>query len=133
MGDMDFKVAGTKEGITALQMDIKIKGVTKAILKEALEEAKKARMKILDVMATAIESPRKELSKYAPKVESFMINPDKIKDVIGKGGEMITKIILESSNVKSVNDKDAVKVDIDDDGKVIIYHMDKEVIEKLKR
>ena len=133
MGDMDFKVAGTKEGITALQMDIKIKGVTKAILKEALEEAKKARMKILDVMATAIESPRKELSKYAPKVESFMINPDKIKDVIGKGGEMITKIILESSNVKSVNDKDAVKVDIDDDGKVIIYHMDKEVIEKTKK
>ena len=114
-------------------MDIKIKGVTKAILKEALEEAKKARMKILDVMATAIESPRKELSKYAPKVESFMINPDKIKDVIGKGGEMITKIILESSNVKSVNDKDAVKVDIDDDGKVIIYHMDKEVIEKTKK
>ena len=133
MGDMDFKVAGTKDGITALQMDIKIKGVTKAILKEALEEAKKARMKILDVMATAIESPRKELSKYAPKVESFMINPDKIKDVIGKGGEMITKIILESSNVKSVNDKDAVKVDIDDDGKVIIYHMDKEVIEKTKK
>ena len=133
MGDMDFKVAGTREGITALQMDIKIKGVTKAILKEALEEAKKARMKILDVMATAIESPRKELSKYAPKVESFMINPDKIKDVIGKGGEMITKIILESSNVKSVNDKDAVKVDIDDDGKVIIYHMDKEVIEKTKK
>ena len=90
-------------------------------------------MKILDVMATAIESPRKELSKYAPKVESFMVNPDKIKDVIGKGGEMITKIILESSNVKSVNDKDAVKVDIDDDGKVIIYHMDKEVIEKTKK
>ena len=84
-------------------------------------------------MTTAIESPRKELSKYAPKVESFMINPDKIKDVIGKGGEMITKIILESSNVKSVNDKDAVKVDIDDDGKVIIYHMDKEVIEKTKK
>lgn len=132
MGDMDFKVAGTKEGITALQMDIKIKGVTKAILKEALEEARKARMKILDVMTSAIDSPRKELSKYAPKVESFMINPDKIKDVIGKGGEMITKIILESSNVKSVNDKDAVKVDIDDDGKVIIYHMDKEVIEKTK-
>ncbi len=132
MGDMDFKVAGTKEGITALQMDIKIKGVTKAILKEALEEARKARMKILDVMTSAIDSPRTELSKYAPKVESFMINPDKIKDVIGKGGEMITKIILESSNVKSVNDKDAVKVDIDDDGKVIIYHMDKEVIEKTK-
>ena len=133
MGDMDFKVAGTREGITALQMDIKIKGVTKAILKEALDEAKKARMKILDVMEEVISEPRKELSKYAPKVESFMINPDKIKDVIGKGGEMITKIILESSNVKSVNDKDAVKVDIDDDGRVIIYHMDKEVIDKTRQ
>ena len=133
MGDMDFKVAGTREGITALQMDIKIKGVTKAILKEALDEAKKARMKILDVMEEVILEPRKELSKYAPKVESFMINPDKIKDVIGKGGEMITKIILESSNVKSVNDKDAVKVDIDDDGRVIIYHMDKEVIDKTRQ
>ena len=133
MGDMDFKVAGTREGITALQMDIKIKGVTKAILKEALDEAKKARMKILDVMEEVISKPRKELSKYAPKVESFMINPDKIKDVIGKGGEMITKIILESSNVKSVNDKDAVKVDIDDDGRVIIYHMDKEVIDKTRQ
>ena len=132
MGDMDFKVAGTREGITALQMDIKIKGVTKAILKEALAEAKKARMKVLDVMADAISEPRKELSKYAPKVDIFTINPDKIKDVIGKGGEMITKIILESSNVTSVNDKDAVKVDIDDDGKVIIYHMDKDVISKTR-
>ncbi|MGN1379160.1 MAG: polyribonucleotide nucleotidyltransferase [Bacilli bacterium] len=133
MGDMDFKVAGTREGITALQMDIKIKGVTKAILKEALDEAKKARMKILDVMEEVISKPRKELSPYAPKVETFTINPDKIKDVIGKGGEMITKIILESSNVKSVNDKDAVKVDIDDDGRVIIYHMDKEVIAKTRQ
>ena len=114
-------------------MDIKIKGVTKAILKEALDEAKKARMKILDVMEDVISEPRKELSKYAPKVETFTINPDKIKDVIGKGGEMITKIILESSNVKSVNDKDAVKVDIDDDGRVIIYHMDKEVIDKTRQ
>ena len=132
MGDMDFKVAGTREGITALQMDIKIKGVTKAILKEALAEAKKARMKVLDVMEDAISEPRTELSKYAPKVDIFNINPDKIKDVIGKGGEMITKIILESSNVTSVNDKDAVKVDIDDDGRVIIYHMDKEVINKTR-
>lgn len=130
MGDMDFKVAGTREGITALQMDIKIKGVTKAILKEALAQAKKGRIEILDVMEQAIKEPRKELSKYAPKVEIFMINPEKIKDVIGKGGEMITKIILESSNVTSVNDKDACKIDIDDDGKVIIYHIDKEVIDK---
>ncbi|MBQ6841271.1 MAG: polyribonucleotide nucleotidyltransferase [Bacilli bacterium] len=132
MGDMDFKVAGTREGITALQMDIKIKGVTKAILKEALDEAKKARMKILDVMEEKIAEPRKELSKYAPKVVTFTIDPDKIKEVIGKGGEMITKIILESSNVKTVNDKDAVKVDIEDDGRVIIYHNDSEVIAKTR-
>jgi len=133
MGDMDFKVAGTKEGITALQMDIKIKGVTKAILKEALNEAKKARMKILDVMEGAIAEPRKELSKYAPKVVTFTIDPEKIKEVIGKGGEMITKIILESSNVKTVNDKEAVKVDIEDDGRVIIYHYDAEVIAKTRK
>ncbi|MBE6161243.1 MAG: polyribonucleotide nucleotidyltransferase [Firmicutes bacterium] len=132
MGDMDFKVAGTKKGVTALQMDIKIKGVTKDILKEALAQAKKARMEILDFMYNVIEEPRKELSKYAPKVEMFYIKPEKIKDVIGRGGDMITKIILESSNVKSVTDKDAVKVDLDDDGKVTIYHSDKEVIEKTK-
>ena len=111
MGDMDFKVAGTKKGICALQMDIKIKGVTEKILKEALAQAKKARLQILDVMAECISEPRKSLSKYAPKIDTFKINPDKIKDVIGRGGDMITKIILEASNVKSVNDKDAVKVD----------------------
>ncbi len=133
MGDMDFKVAGTKKGITALQMDIKIKGVTEKILKEALAQAKKARLEILDVMEKTIKEPRKEVSKYAPKVETFKINPDKIKDVIGKGGEMITKIILESSNVLSVNDKNAVKVDLEDDGKVIIYHSDAKVIEKTKQ
>ena len=132
MGDMDFKVAGTKKGITALQMDIKIKGVTKSILKEALAQAKKARMEILDLMNTVIESPRKELSPYAPKIEMININPDKIKDVIGRGGEMITKIILECSpeGVKTVSDKDAVKVDLQDDGKVIVYHTDKDVIRK---
>ena len=133
MGDMDFKVAGTRHGITALQMDIKIKGVTKAILKEALDEAKKARMKILDVMEEKIAEPRKELSKYAPKVETFTIDPEKIKDVIGKGGEMITKIILEASNVKTVNDKDAVKVDLEDDGRVIIYHTSQEIIDKTRK
>ena len=94
MGDMDFKVAGTRKGITALQMDIKIKGVTKEILAEALSQAKKARMQILDVMENVIKEPRKELSPYAPKIETFTINPEKIKDVIGRGGEMITKIIL---------------------------------------
>ena len=133
MGDMDFKVAGTKKGITALQMDIKIKGVTEKILKEALAQAKKARLEILDVMEKTIKEPRKEVSKYAPKVETFKINPDKIKDVIGKGGEMITKIILESSNVLSVNDKNAVKVDLEDDGKVIIYHSDAKIIAKTKQ
>ncbi len=132
MGDMDFKVAGTKKGITALQMDIKIKGVTEKILKEALAQAKKARLEILDVMSTAIDKPRSEVSKYAPKIETFNIDPEKIKDVIGRGGEMITKIILEASNVKTVNDKDAVKVDLEDDGRVIIYHTDKDIIAKTR-
>src|SRR5574344_248879 len=130
LGDMDFKVAGTKNGICALQMDIKIKGITKKILKEALEQAKKARMQILDVIAKQIKEPRKEVSKYAPKTVTFTINPDKIKEVIGKGGETITRIILEASNVTAVNDPNAVKVDLEDDGRVIIYHTDKDIIEK---
>ncbi len=130
MGDMDFKVAGTRQGITALQMDIKIKGVTREVLKEALEKAHKARMKILDVMENTIPEPRHELSEYAPKIRTMKISPDKIKDVIGKGGETITKIILDSSNVTSVNHKDAVKIDIDDDGNVICYHMNKDVLDK---
>ncbi len=133
MGDMDFKVAGTSNGITALQMDIKIKGVTKNILKEALAQAKKARLQILDVMNDCISKPRTELSPYAPKIATFQINPDKIKDVIGRGGEMITKIILDASHVKTVNDKDAVKVDLEDDGRVIIYHTDQEIIETTKK
>lgn len=133
LGDMDFKVAGTKDGVCALQMDIKIKGITKEILKEALEQAKKARLQVLDVMLKAIPEPRKEVSKYAPKVMTFMIDPDKIKDVIGKGGDMITKIILESSHVNSVNDINAVKVDLEDDGQVVIYHTDKAVIEETAR
>ena len=130
LGDMDFKVAGTKDGITALQMDIKIDGINRDILKEALEQAKKARLQILDVILDTIPSPREEVSKYAPKMVTFMINPDKIKDVIGRGGEMITKIILECSNVKTVQDIDAVKVDLEDDGRVIIYHTDKDVIDR---
>ena len=129
LGDMDFKVAGTKNGICALQMDIKINGISKQILKEALDQAKEARLQILDVITDTIKEPRKEVSKYAPKMMTFMINPDKIKDVIGKGGEMITQIILECSNVKSVNEIGAVKVDLEEDGKVIIYHSDKKVIE----
>lgn len=132
MGDMDFKVAGTRDGITALQMDIKIKGVTKNILKEALAQAKKARLEILDVMEDCIKEPRKELSPYAPKIATFTINPEKIKDVIGRGGEMITKIILDASHVKTVNDKDAVKVDLEDDGRVIIYHTNQDIIDTTK-
>ena len=130
LGDMDFKVAGTRNGICALQMDIKIKGITKEILEKALNQAKKARMQILDVIEAQIPEPRKEVSKYAPKTMTFTINPNKIKDVIGKGGEMITKIILEASNVKAVTDVNAVKVDLEDDGRVIIYHSDQEIINK---
>ena len=132
LGDMDFKVAGTETGITALQMDIKISGITEDILKEALAQAKKARMEILKVIKKQIKEPRKEVSKYAPKMETFMINPAKIKDVIGKGGEMITKIICEASNVTEVTNINAVKVELEDDGRVIIYHSDKEIIEKTK-
>jgi polyribonucleotide nucleotidyltransferase len=132
LGDMDFKVGGTREGICSLQMDIKIKGITKQILKEALAQAKKARFEILDVMEKQIPAPREDVSKYAPKTDTFMINPARIKDVIGKGGEMITKIILEASNVTAVNDINAVKVDIDDDGRVIIYHTDRDIINKTK-
>jgi len=130
LGDMDFKVAGTRNGICALQMDIKIKGITKEILKEALAQAEKARMEILDKIEIQIPEPRKEVSKYAPKTVTFMIDPLKIKEVIGKGGETITKIILEASNVTAVNDVNAVKVDLEDDGRVIIYHTNKEIIEK---
>lgn len=133
LGDMDFKVAGTKDGITALQMDIKIKGITENILKEALAQAKKARFEILDVITKQIAEPRKEVSKYAPKTEIFFIKHEKIKDVIGRGGEMITKIICDSSNVTAVTDINAVKVDLEDDGRVTIYHSDKDIIEKTKQ
>ena len=130
LGDMDFKVAGTANGITALQMDIKIKGVTKEILKEALEQARKARLEILDVIKKQIPEPRKEVSKYAPKTKVFYISPSKIRDVIGKGGEMITKIICDASNVTDVNNINAVKVDLEDDGRVIVYHSDQDIIDK---
>ena len=129
-GDMDFKVAGTKNGICALQMDIKIKGITKEILGEALAQAKKARFEILENMKTAISEPRKELSPYAPKIKQMKIKEEKIKDVIGRGGEVITKIIQDASGVVSVNDKNAVKIDIEDDGRIILYHTDYAVIDK---
>ena len=133
LGDMDFKVAGTEEGITALQMDIKISGITEQILKEALAQAKKARLEILKVIKKQIKEPRKEVSKYAPKMETFTINPAKIKDLIGKGGEMITKIICEASNVTEVTNINAVKVELEDDGRVIIYHSDQEIIDKTRK
>jgi polyribonucleotide nucleotidyltransferase len=132
LGDMDFKVAGTKNGICALQMDIKIKGITKEILSEALEQAKKARFKILEVMIDAISEPRSDVSEYAPKSEVFMINPNRIKDVIGKGGETITNIILEVSGTTTVSDINAIKIDIEDDGRVIIYHTDRDKINQAK-
>ena len=132
LGDMDFKVAGTRKGVCALQMDIKIKGITKEILEEALEQARKARMQVLDVMEKQIATPRPDVSKYAPKMETFMIDPAKIKDVIGKGGEMITKIICDASNVTDVNNINAVKVDLEEDGRVIIYHSDRDIISKTK-
>ncbi len=122
-GDMDFKVAGTAEGITALQMDIKVNGITKEIFDEALQQAHKARLEILKNMEGAISKPREELSKYAPKIAMMQIDPDKIKDVIGPGGKMINQIIAASDNVK---------IDIDDDGKVVIYHTDQAAIDHAK-
>lgn len=123
-GDMDFKVAGTKNGITALQMDIKVTGITKNIFEEALAQAHKARLEILDNMLACIPSPREQLCPYAPKIAMMNIDPDKIKDVIGPGGKMINEIIAQCDNVK---------IDIDDDGKVVIYHNDYDTIEKAKQ
>ncbi|HCT95580.1 polyribonucleotide nucleotidyltransferase [Vagococcus sp.] len=120
LGDMDFKVAGTEAGITALQMDIKIEGITEQILTEALTQAKKARMEILDVLTATIPEPREELSEYAPKIEMIQIKPEKIKDVIGKGGDTINGII----------DETGVKIDIDQDGNVSIASADAAMIKR---
>ena len=122
-GDMDFKVAGTKDGITALQMDIKCMGITREIFKEALTQAKKGRLEILDNMLACIGEPRKTVSKYAPKAVSFMISQDKIRDVIGSGGKTINQII---------EDCNQVKIDITDEGKVTIYHIEQESIDKAR-
>ena len=129
-GDMDFKVAGTKDGITAIQMDIKVHGIDKSILGSALEKAKKGRLFILDKMLACIDKPRPEVSKYAPKIISMMIDPEKIRDVIGTGGKVINKIIEETG----------VKIDIDDDGSVTIAsenvenaYKAKEIIEGIVR
>ncbi len=121
-GDMDFKVAGTEEGITAIQMDMKIKGIDENILRTALAQAKTGRHHILGKMLEVIKEPNKELSKYAPKIVTFNINPDKIREVIGSGGKVINKIIEETG----------VKIDIDDDGKVYILTADEEMSKKAK-
>ena len=120
-GDMDFKVAGTRNGITALQMDIKIHGITYEILKEALAQAKKGRMQILDHLATTIAEVRPDLSDYAPKVKMIKINPEKIKDVIGAGGKIIQDIIKECNEVK---------IDIEQDGRVFVMHAESQWINK---
>lgn len=121
-GDMDFKVAGTTNGITALQMDIKIKGITRQIFEEALAQAKVARFEILNHMLGTIPAVKSELSPYAPKVKMLKINPEKIRDVIGSGGKIITQII---------EDNDNVKIDIEQDGRVYIMHFDSQVIENV--
>lgn len=123
LGDMDFKVAGTKDGITAIQMDIKIHGIDKAILTEALEKARIGRMFILGKMNEVIDAPREELSPYAPRIFNMMINPDKIREVIGAGGKTINKII----------DETGVKIDIEDTGKVTISSSDGEGGEKARK
>lgn len=123
LGDMDFKVAGTTKGITAIQMDIKIKGIDENILRTALEQARVGRLYILGKMLEVLPEPRKELSKYAPKIVSFTINPEKIKDVIGSGGKTINKII----------DETGVKIDIDDNGLVMVASTDAEMNEKAKQ
>ena len=123
LGDMDFKVTGTTEGITAIQMDIKIKGINEQILRQALNQAREGRLEILGKMLAVIDKPRPQLSKYAPKIVSFQIDPDKIKDVIGSGGKTINKIISETN----------VKVDINDFGDVYVSAIDADAIEKAKK
>ncbi|MDD5294175.1 MAG: polyribonucleotide nucleotidyltransferase, partial [Candidatus Izemoplasmatales bacterium] len=120
-GDMDFKVAGTRKGICSLQMDIKISGITRNIFQEALTQAKKARMEILDVMDRTIDKPREELSKYAPKVKVMWVGVDKIREIIGSGGKTISSIIEQCNDVK---------IDIEQDGRVTIMHQDKYFIDK---
>ncbi|WP_059170155.1 polyribonucleotide nucleotidyltransferase [Bacillus sp. FJAT-27445] len=123
LGDMDFKVAGTAKGVTALQMDIKIEGLSREILQEALEQAQKGRMQILDSMLATISEPREQLSQYAPKILTMMINPDKIRDVIGPSGKQINKIIEETG----------VKIDIEQDGTVFIASTNEEMNQKAKK
>lgn len=123
-GDMDFKVAGTKKGITAMQMDIKVEGLTEEILHEALMQAKKGRLEILAHMDTVIDKPREKVSKFAPKLTMFRIDPEKIKDVIGSGGKVINQII---------DDNNDVKIDIEQDGRIFLMHQEYEWLEKTKQ
>ena len=123
LGDMDFKVAGSMNGITALQMDIKIAGINRAILQQALRQALEGRLHILKIMLDTLGQPREELSPYAPKIISFSINPEKIREVIGPGGKMINKIIAETG----------VKIDIEDDGRVFISTPDQDAADKARR
>jgi polyribonucleotide nucleotidyltransferase len=122
LGDMDFKVAGTAKGVTAIQMDIKINGINRSILNDALAQARDGRMFILNKMLARIKEPKKELSQYAPKIISMNIHPDKIRDVIGAGGKIINKIIEETG----------VKIDIEQDGRVFIASSNAEMIEKAR-
>lgn len=122
LGDMDFKVAGTKEGITAIQMDIKIDGLTREVIEEALEQARQGRLAIMDHMLQTIDQPRSELSAYAPKVEIMHIKPEKIRDVIGPGGKKINEII----------DETGVKLDIEQDGTIFIGAVDQEMINRAR-
>ncbi len=123
LGEMDFKVAGTVDGITAIQMDIKVAGITIDIMREAMIEAKKSRLFIIDKLKETIAAPRTELSQYAPRMLVLTINPDKIKDVIGPGGKIINKIIADTG----------VKIDIENDGRVFIASPDGEGADKAKR
>ena len=123
LGDMDFKVAGSMNGITALQMDIKIAGINRAILQQALRQALEGRLHILKIMLDTLGQPREELSPYAPKIIRFTINPEKIREVIGPGGKMINKIIAETG----------VKIDIEDDGRVFISTPDQEAADKARK
>lgn len=121
-GDMDFKVAGSEKGVTAIQLDIKLGGITLEICKDTLEQAKKARLHILETMKAAIAEPRAEMSQYAPRIETIMIDPERIGDIIGPGGKIINKIIEETD----------VQIDIEDDGSVFITSTDGEMMEKAK-
>ena len=123
LGDMDFKVAGTAEGVTAIQMDIKIDGIDRSILTQALEQARVGRMHILDKMNETMKQPRTSLSQYAPKILTMRINPDKIRDVIGSGGKIINKIIEETG----------VKIDIEQDGMVYIASSNEEMNQRARQ